>query len=203
VIMVTGVGRQRFADADRNQGRRRGFFKKNPGMKVVARYTGMWDSSTANSATRSTAASLPKVDGIWVQGGSDGVLKAFIDAKRTPASAHGREAEKRLPQVHAPAGLPRARRDWNLNRPATVPRAGIARACSRSAAQAAREGDIEIPSRRDRKTVKLGKTVFPNLATVSSRTSRDSGPNGHRRDLCPGRPERKGLPGHLESESAK
>ena len=37
--------------------------------------------------------SLQTVDGIWAQGGTDGVLKAFIDAKRTPLPPTAGEAE--------------------------------------------------------------------------------------------------------------
>ena len=45
VIMVTGVAGT-YADEQRNKGAD-SVWKKNPGIKVVARYTGMWDSSTA------------------------------------------------------------------------------------------------------------------------------------------------------------
>src|SRR5204862_2413706 len=53
VIMVTGVAGT-FVDEQRNKGAD-SIWKKNPGIKVVARYTGMWDSSTAQ---RNTAAQL-------------------------------------------------------------------------------------------------------------------------------------------------
>jgi ribose transport system substrate-binding protein len=80
VIMVTGVAGTH-VDEERNRGAD-AVFKKNPGMKVVGRYTGMWDSATAQRNTASQLPSLPKIDGIWCQGGTDGVLKAFIAAKR-------------------------------------------------------------------------------------------------------------------------
>lgn len=57
-------------------------FGKAPGIKVVNRYTGMWDSSTAERNTASILPSLPQIDGIWCQGGTDGVIKAFISANR-------------------------------------------------------------------------------------------------------------------------
>jgi ribose transport system substrate-binding protein len=80
VIMVTGVpGTQ--VDLDRNQGADE-VWAKNPGIKVVNRFTGMWDSSTAERNTASVLPSLPKIDGIWCQGGTDGVLRAFVSANR-------------------------------------------------------------------------------------------------------------------------
>jgi ribose transport system substrate-binding protein len=80
VIMVTGVAGTQ-VDLDRNKGAE-SVWAKNPGIKIVNRYTGMWDSSTAERNTAAVLPSLPKVDAIWCQGGTDGVLKAFISANR-------------------------------------------------------------------------------------------------------------------------
>ncbi|HEY1934593.1 MAG TPA: sugar ABC transporter substrate-binding protein [Acetobacteraceae bacterium] len=91
VIMVTGVPGT-FVDQQRNAGAD-SVWKQHPDMKVVNRYTGMWDSSTAERNTASILPSLPKIDGIWCQGGTDGVLKAFIAAKRTPLPPTAGEAE--------------------------------------------------------------------------------------------------------------
>src|SRR3954454_22610321 len=102
VIMVTGVAGT-YADQQRNKGADI-VWKKNPGIKVVARYTGMWDSSTAQRNTAAQLPSLPTIDGIWVQGGSDGVLKAFIDAKRTPLPPTAGEAENGFRKFMLPAG---------------------------------------------------------------------------------------------------
>src|SRR3954454_18511362 len=71
VIMVTGVAGTS-VDDDRNKGAL-AVFKANPGIKVVGKYTGMWDSATAQRNTAAQLPSLPKVDGIWAQGGTDGV----------------------------------------------------------------------------------------------------------------------------------
>jgi ribose transport system substrate-binding protein len=81
VVMVTGVAGT-FADTERNRGVD-AVFKKYPGIKVVARYTGNWDSSAAQRATAAQLPSLPDVNGVWVSGGTDGVVKAFIDAGKT------------------------------------------------------------------------------------------------------------------------
>lgn len=90
VIMVTGVAGT-FVDEDRNKGAE-AVWKQHPDIKVVNRYTGMWDSATAERNTASILPSLPKIDGIWCQGGTDGVLKAFIAAKR-PLPPTAGEAE--------------------------------------------------------------------------------------------------------------
>jgi ribose transport system substrate-binding protein len=86
VIMVTGVAGT-FADHERNRGVD-SVFKKNPGIHVAARYSGNWDSSAAQRATAAQLPSLPKIDGVWVSGGTDGVLKAFVSAgKPLPVTA--------------------------------------------------------------------------------------------------------------------
>jgi ribose transport system substrate-binding protein len=80
VIMVTGVPGTT-VDAQRNAGAE-SVWRRNPGVKVVNRYTGMWDSSVAQKNTAAVISSLPKIDGIWAQGGTDGVLGAFRAAGR-------------------------------------------------------------------------------------------------------------------------
>jgi ribose transport system substrate-binding protein len=82
VIMVTGVAGT-YDDTERNKGADE-VWAKYPDIKVVARYTGNWDSSAAQTNTAAILPTLPKIDGIWCQGGTDGVLKAFIAAGRTP-----------------------------------------------------------------------------------------------------------------------
>jgi ribose transport system substrate-binding protein len=56
----------------------------------------MWDSATAERNTFAILPSLPKIDAIWCQGGTDGVLKAFITAKRTPLPPTGGADENRF-----------------------------------------------------------------------------------------------------------
>jgi ribose transport system substrate-binding protein len=90
VVMVTGVAGTE-VDLDRNKGADE-VWAKNPGIKVVNRYNGMWDSSTAERNTAAILPSLPQIDGIWCQGGTDGVIKAFIAANRPLPKVAG-EAE--------------------------------------------------------------------------------------------------------------
>lgn len=91
VIMVTGVPGT-LVDNQRNAGAD-AVWKKHPGINVVNRYTGMWDSSVGERNTASVLPTLPKIDGIWCQGGTDGVLKAFLQAGRTPLPPTAGEAE--------------------------------------------------------------------------------------------------------------
>jgi ribose transport system substrate-binding protein len=91
VIMVTGVAGT-YDDEQRNKGAE-SVWAKNPGIKVVARYTGMWDSSVSQTNTAAILPTLPKIDGIWCQSGTDGVLKAFVEAKRTPLPPTGGTGE--------------------------------------------------------------------------------------------------------------
>jgi ribose transport system substrate-binding protein len=90
VVMVTGVPGTG-VNEDRNKGAQQ-VFAKNPGIKVVAQYSGQWDSATAQRQTAAQLPSLPKVDGVWVQGGTDGVIKAFVEAHR-PVPVVAGEAE--------------------------------------------------------------------------------------------------------------
>ena len=82
VIMVTGVAGT-YDDTERNKGAD-SVWAKNPGIKVVARYTGNWDSSASETNTAAILPTLPKIDGIWCQSGTDGTLKAFVNAGRVP-----------------------------------------------------------------------------------------------------------------------
>ena len=95
--MVTGVAGTE-VDQQRNKGAEE-VFKAAPGIAVVNRYTGMWDSSTAERNTAAILPSLPLIDGIWCQGGTDGVIKAFIGAKRKIPPVAG-EAGERIPSLH-------------------------------------------------------------------------------------------------------
>jgi ribose transport system substrate-binding protein len=80
IIMVTGVPGT-FVDTQRTAGGM-SVFSRYPEIKVVNKFSGMWDSSVAQRNTAAVLPSLPKIDGIWAQGGTDGVLKAFLAAGR-------------------------------------------------------------------------------------------------------------------------
>jgi ribose transport system substrate-binding protein len=173
VIMVTGVPGT-FVDQERNKGALQ-VFQKYPGIKVVAKYTGMWDSSTAQRNTASQLPSLPKVDGIWAQGGTDGVLKAFIDAKRVPLPPTAGEAENGFRkfmlgyQGQKVQGI-------SIGQPPYLVLASLELARQVLSGKRSK-GDIEIPFPAvTEKTVRSGKTVFSNLPDSFFADFTDSGP---------------------------
>jgi ribose transport system substrate-binding protein len=91
VIMVTGVAGTS-VDQDRTKGAQ-DVFNAHPGIKVVAQYTGMWASDVAERNTASQLPSLGTIDGVWCQGGTDGVIRALLAAHRPLPKAVAGEAE--------------------------------------------------------------------------------------------------------------
>lgn len=176
VIMVTGVPGT-FVDQERNKGAD-SVWKKNPGIKVVARYTGMWDSSTAQRNTAGQLPSLPKINGVWAQGGTDGVLKAFIDAKRVPLPPTAGEAENGFRKFMLPKGyLGQHVQGISIGQPPFLVLASLELA--RQVPKKERpKGNINIPFPTvTEKTVKNGQTVFPALPDSFFTDFTDSGPN--------------------------
>jgi ribose transport system substrate-binding protein len=175
VIMVTGVAGT-FADGERNKGAE-AVFKANPGIKVVAKYSGNWASADAQRATAAQLPSLPTVNGAWVQGGTDGVLKAFVDAGK-PLPVTGGEAENGFRRFLLPQGYKGHHvQGMSLGQPPFL---------SLVALELAREillkthakSNIEIPFPFvTDKTVKQGLTVFPTLPDSFFADFTDSGPN--------------------------
>ncbi len=174
VIMVTGVAGTT-VNEDRNKGAD-SVWQKHPDIKVVNRYAGNWDSATAEKNTAAILPSLPKIDGIWCQGGTDGVLKAFIAAKRTPLPPTAGEAENGFrkfmlgymgqkveglsigqPPYLVLVALELARRILHK----TYPRRDIT---------------IPFPFVTDA-TVKVGETVFPHMPDSFFTDFTDSGPH--------------------------
>jgi ribose transport system substrate-binding protein len=173
VIMVTGVAGTS-VDDDRNKGAME-VFKANPGIKVVGRYTGMWDSATAQRNTASQLPSLPKVDGIWAQGGTDGVIKAFISAKRPVPPVAG-EAENGFRKFMI--GYQGTKVDGlSIGQPPFLGVIGLELA-RQILDKKRQKGDITIPFPKvTDQTVKAGETVFQNQADSFFTDFTDSGPN--------------------------
>jgi ribose transport system substrate-binding protein len=173
VIMVTGVAGTA-VDLGRNKGADE-VWAKNPGIKVVNRYTGMWDSSAAERNTASILPSLPKIDGIWCQGGTDGVLKAFIAAKR-PLPPTAGEAEN---------GFRKFMIGYNDQKVdgISIGQPPFLSVISLELARRVLEGkypkrDITIPFPYvTSETVRVGETVFPDLPDSFFADFTDSGPN--------------------------
>jgi len=173
VIMVTGVAGTS-VDEDRNKGADE-VWAKNPGIKVVNRYTGMWDSATAERNTASILPSLTTIDGIWCQGGTDGVLKAFIAANH-PLPPTAGEAENGFRKFmlgyegHKVEGI-------SIGQPPFLSVISLALA-QRILAKTYPKKDVTIPFPFvTNETVKEGVTVFPNLPDSFFADFTDSGPN--------------------------
>jgi ribose transport system substrate-binding protein len=80
VLMVTGVPGT-YVDQQRTAGGM-SVFNRHKDIKIVNSFAGLWDSAVAQRNTAAVLPSLPKIDGVWAQGGTDGVLKAFQQAGR-------------------------------------------------------------------------------------------------------------------------
>lgn len=174
VIMVTGVAGTT-ADTDRNTGAD-SVWKNYPGIKVVNRYTGMWDSSVAQRNSASLLPSLPKkVDGIWCQGGTDGVLKAFIAAgRKLPITAGEAENGFRKFMVgymgHKVVGI-------SQGQPPFLSVISLELARKILLHQRPKKSIVEPFPFVTNQTVKVGKTVFPSLPDSFFADFTDSGPH--------------------------
>ncbi len=179
VIMVTGVPGTHVND-QRDAGAA-SVWKKTPGIKVVNRFTGMWDSSVAERNTAAVLPFLPKIDGIWCQGGTDGVLKAFIAAKRALPPTAG-EAENGFRKFmtgymgHKVEGI-------SIGQPPYLVLVALELARQILKGNYPKK-DVTIPFPLvTHKTVKVGKTVFPDLPDSFFDDFTDSGANATV-DIC-------------------
>jgi ribose transport system substrate-binding protein len=174
VMMVTGVAGTE-VDQQRNSGAE-DVWKQHPEIQVVNRYTGMWDSSVAQRNTEAVLPSLPRVDGIWCQGGTDGVLKAFQNAGR-PLPPTAGEAENGFRKFMAGAGgLPRVD-GLSIGQPPYL--VLVALELARQVLKGTRSrSNVEIPFPTVTSgTVKLGQTVFADLPDSFFTDFTDSGPS--------------------------
>ena len=173
VIMVTGVAGAS-ANAQRNAGAEQ-VWAKYPGIKIVTRYTGEWDAAVAEKNTVGVLPSLPKIDGIWCQGGVYGVLNAFKAAGR-PLPYTAGEAENGF-RLYL-AGYLKPRVDGvSIGQP---PYNGVA------ALELARRLLLKMPQKREitllppvlySNQVKVGVSAFPNLPHSFFDDFTGSGPN--------------------------
>lgn len=193
VIMVTGVAGT-FVDEDRNKGADM-VWAQHPDIKVVNRYTGMWDSATAERNTAAILPSLPQIDGIWCQGGTDGVLKAFISAKR-PLPPTAGEAENGFRKFmlgymdHKVDGI-------SIGQPPFLSVISLELA-RRILAKDYPKKDITIPFPYvTNDTVKKGETVFENLPDSFFADFTDSGTNATVKLCVEAATDGKPCPGEL------
>jgi ribose transport system substrate-binding protein len=90
VLMVNGVAGTS-VDADRAKGAKE-VFAANADIKVVAEVNGDWDPGKAQQVTSTALSSYPDINGVWCQGGTDGVVRAFQQASKPLVPVAG-EAE--------------------------------------------------------------------------------------------------------------
>jgi len=89
ILMVNGVPGTS-VDTQRRQGAYE-VFDATPGISY-AEVVGNWDPGTAQTATATALAANPDIAGVWCQGGTDGAVRAFLDAGR-PLVPFAGEAE--------------------------------------------------------------------------------------------------------------
>jgi ribose transport system substrate-binding protein len=77
ILMVNGV-QGTGVDQERRQGAAE-VWKANPGITTVE-VIGDWDPGKAQTATATALSANPDFAGVWCQGGTDGVVRAFLDA---------------------------------------------------------------------------------------------------------------------------
>jgi ribose transport system substrate-binding protein len=198
VIMVTGVAGTQ-ADTDRNQGAL-DVFKKHSGIKVVSKYTGMWDSATAQRNTAQQLPSLPKIDGVWSSGGTDGILKAMLSAGRPLPTVVGGEGENGYRRFlvgykgkKLQYGLSLGQPPFNVVVALEVARQVLAKE------HAVPKGTVWLPfPQTTEKTTKLGVNVFTNVPDSFFDAFTDSGPKAIVKICVQGALTGKACPGSLK-----
>jgi ribose transport system substrate-binding protein len=77
VLMVNGIAGMS-ADTDRQEGGKE-VFSQYPGIQLIEVF-GRWDPGTAQTVTANAIATDKDIAGVWCQGGTDGVVRAFVEA---------------------------------------------------------------------------------------------------------------------------
>ena len=150
-------------------------FSKYPGIKIIAKYTGMWASNVAQTNTATQLTSLGKVDAVWCEGGTDGVIKSFLAAKRPLPAVIAGEAENGFRQYmlqFKSKGL----KSTSLGQPPFLVLVSLELAYEVLQGKHARD-NITIPFPAvTQDTVKEGVTTFKNLPSSFFADFTDSGP---------------------------
>lgn len=79
VLMIQGV-QGTSVDTDRNTGGK-SVFDQHPNIEIVE-VLGQWDPGTAQTVTANALAAHDDITGVWCQGGTDGAVRAFLEAGR-------------------------------------------------------------------------------------------------------------------------
>jgi ribose transport system substrate-binding protein len=89
VLMIQGV-QGTSVDQDRNAGGK-SVFDQYPNIEIVE-VLGQWDPGTAQTVTANALSAHDDITGVWCQGGTDGAVRAFLEAGRELVPVAG-EAE--------------------------------------------------------------------------------------------------------------
>ncbi len=103
VFMITGVPGTT-VDNGRNAGAK-SVFEKYPDIEILGEQPGMWADGPAQTVMATALAAFPQIDGVWCQGGTTGVVRAFIDAGRPFVPIAG-EAENGFRKLSAQYNIP-------------------------------------------------------------------------------------------------
>ncbi len=160
IIMVTGVPGT-YVDTQRTAGGM-SIFSRYPRIKVVNKFSGMWDSSVAQRNTAAVLPSLPRIDGIWAQGGTDGILKAFQAAGR-PLPPTAGESENGFRKFMSGTKTGRRLQAYSIGQPPYLVLIGLELARRILRHEYPRK-DLTVPfPTATTESVKNGQTVFPDL----------------------------------------
>ncbi len=105
VVMVNGVPGTS-VDRDRNKGAKE-VFSKYPDINIIAEVVGMWDDGVTQKVMADLLATRDDIDGVWVQAGTVGAVKAFIDAGRpfVPIAGEAENGFRKLMAKYRDQGL--------------------------------------------------------------------------------------------------
>jgi ribose transport system substrate-binding protein len=174
IIMVTGVPGTH-VDDQRNLGAE-DVFKANPNIKIIARYSGMWASDVAERNTAAQLPSLGAIDGVWCQGGTDGVIRSILAAHRPLPKVVAGEAENGFREYmlqYKGQGF----KALSIGQPPFLVLASLQLATGVLQGKHAKS-DITLPFPYvTQDTVQQGTTVFSSLPSSFFDDFTDSGPN--------------------------
>ncbi|MGO9581833.1 MAG: substrate-binding domain-containing protein [Acidimicrobiales bacterium] len=80
VVMSEGITGTGGADQENEGGYMA--FKKFPGIHIVDQYNGQWADAPSEAGMAAILATNSNIQGVWNEGGADGVLQAFLKAHR-------------------------------------------------------------------------------------------------------------------------
>ncbi len=149
-------------------------FARFPRLRIVDRVAGdLSSAATAQGAVAKDLPRLPRLDGVFSQGGTDGALRALAAAHRSAVAVAGDGSNGFRKQLLSRTGLTHG---LSLDRPSYLAVAALALATRILQGSHAR-ASVTLPAMGvTERTVRAGQTVFPALPDSFPATFTDSGP---------------------------